>query len=193
MSNINYIAIDEQYPVQGQDNSSQGFRDNFNYIKTNFQYAKSEIEYLQDHTAKINEDNNFNGVLVGDANLLMCTEKFHNNGILTSPTNISFSNGSYQKAIVGNDITLTLMDWPEANRLGRLWLEVYNSPAPEAPHTITFTAGNGKTLLNQSGSLINSNGTLIVSSTVSPIILEFFSHDGGENVFVRTIGTFAAI
>ena len=32
-SNINSDAIDKDYPVAGQDNDSQGFRDNFNTIK----------------------------------------------------------------------------------------------------------------------------------------------------------------
>ena len=35
-SNITYTTIDEQFPVAGQDNDSQGFRDNFSIIKENF-------------------------------------------------------------------------------------------------------------------------------------------------------------
>lgn len=46
-SSINTGNIDGAYPVAGQDNSSQGFRDNFTNIKTNFGYAKSELEDLQ--------------------------------------------------------------------------------------------------------------------------------------------------
>ena len=58
-SNIVPDTIDDTYPVAGQDNNSQGFRDNFNIIKTNFTSAKSEIETLQDNTAKTNADNVF--------------------------------------------------------------------------------------------------------------------------------------
>ena len=39
--------LDGAYPVAGQDNNSQGFRDNFTNIKTNFQYAEDEINDLQ--------------------------------------------------------------------------------------------------------------------------------------------------
>ena len=46
-SAINYTNIDATFPVAGQDNSSQGFRDNFQNIKTNFQYASTEISALQ--------------------------------------------------------------------------------------------------------------------------------------------------
>ena len=38
-SNINPNNIDTAYPVAGQDNDSQGFRDNFTNIKTNFSSA----------------------------------------------------------------------------------------------------------------------------------------------------------
>jgi len=46
MSNINPDNIDSNFPIQGQDNPSQGFRDNFSAIKNQFLVAKSEIEGL---------------------------------------------------------------------------------------------------------------------------------------------------
>ena len=46
-SNINPNNIDTTYPIAGQDNDSQGFRDNFTNIKTNFEYAETEIDDLQ--------------------------------------------------------------------------------------------------------------------------------------------------
>ena len=45
-SQINPNNIDGAYPVAGQDNNSQGFRDNFTNIKVNFQYAEDEINDL---------------------------------------------------------------------------------------------------------------------------------------------------
>ena len=50
-SNINETGVNKDYPVAGQDNDSQGFRDNFNIIKNNFVAAKTEIETLQTDTA----------------------------------------------------------------------------------------------------------------------------------------------
>jgi hypothetical protein len=40
-SNINYVNVDESFPVAGQDNDSQGFRDNFATIKSSLASAKS--------------------------------------------------------------------------------------------------------------------------------------------------------
>ena len=48
-SQINPNDIDGAYPVAGQDNNSQGFRDNFTNTKTNFQYAADEITDLQNN------------------------------------------------------------------------------------------------------------------------------------------------
>ena len=39
-SNIVADTIDDTYPVAGQDNDSQGFRDNFSQIQTGLETAK---------------------------------------------------------------------------------------------------------------------------------------------------------
>jgi hypothetical protein len=46
-SNINPYNIDGTFPVAGQDNPSQGFRDNFTNIKNNFIFAQTELNDLQ--------------------------------------------------------------------------------------------------------------------------------------------------
>jgi hypothetical protein len=46
-SNINTSNIDANFPVQGEDNPSQGFRDNYSYIKIALDTAASEITALQ--------------------------------------------------------------------------------------------------------------------------------------------------
>ena len=47
MSQINTNGLNVNYPVPGVNNSSQGFRDNFNVIKTNLDTAGTEITDLQ--------------------------------------------------------------------------------------------------------------------------------------------------
>ena len=74
-SNINSDAIDALYPVAGQDNDSQGFRDNFSTIKNSLATAKTEITTLQNDTAKKNADNDFNGNKIQEANLISTTEQ----------------------------------------------------------------------------------------------------------------------
>ena len=47
MSTINTNGINVNYPVPGQNQSSQGFRNNFNSIVTNLNIAATEITDLQ--------------------------------------------------------------------------------------------------------------------------------------------------
>ena len=61
-SQINPNNINGAYPVAGQDNNSQGFRDNFTNTSTNFQYAAQEITDLQNKVI-------VNTQLTGGANL----------------------------------------------------------------------------------------------------------------------------
>ena len=51
--------IDATYPKAGQDNTSQGFRDNFAGIKNNFTEAVTEIEALQTNKASLNGSSDF--------------------------------------------------------------------------------------------------------------------------------------
>lgn len=46
-SAINTNGINSNYPIPGENNSSQGFRDNFSSIKTNLNSAATEISDLQ--------------------------------------------------------------------------------------------------------------------------------------------------
>lgn len=66
-SAINTTQIDEEYPVAGADNNSQGFRDNFTGIKTALNVAAGEITTLQNTTAKLNDDNNFDSNSINNA------------------------------------------------------------------------------------------------------------------------------
>ena len=58
-SQININSINVAYPVAGQDNDSQGFRDNFRSIAVALSTASSEITSLQLTTAKLNSTNDF--------------------------------------------------------------------------------------------------------------------------------------
>lgn len=52
MSYINVDEINENFPIQGQDNPSQGFRNNFAAIKKNLITARDELDLLETTTAQ---------------------------------------------------------------------------------------------------------------------------------------------
>ena len=202
-SNIVSETIDSAYPVAGVDNDTQGFRDNFSIIKNNFASAKTEIEELQNDTVKLNAANNFEGTYIIDANLQTTTQKYFTLGTdVTEDLNISFANGHYQTITIGtegNEITFTLADWPlpassgggNEDRFAKMTLEIYASENYDVSETVTMSF-----LLEGSGTLRTNGGwnTQAISKSAQktdPLIIEFWTYDGGANVYGNTLGVFS--
>lgn len=192
-SNIDSVNIDEEFPIAGQDNDSQGFRDNFNTIKTSLATAATEITTLQNDTAKLNESNVFydnendTPVNIEKANLKEITQQLYIGGNLDNPVeanqSVSFTNGHYQVFTVGQDVTLVLDDWPASGRLAKLTVELLSS----GTRNITFSVAQGG-LLKTDGQFANP---IQVSSGLDPKIIEFWSWNGGNTVYARYLGEFS--
>ena len=192
-SNINSDAIDALYPVAGQDNDSQGFRDNFSTIKNSLATAKTEITTLQNDTAKKNADNDFNGNKIQEANLISTTEQTYATGELTASQNISFENGHYQIVTVGGDITITLTDWAVTGKLCKLRLEIKSDGTGRQ---LTINVGSGGSLKLDKGFLL-SDSTVQGQMTnpfslgaVETYIVDFWTHNGGLTVYAKLAGEF---
>lgn len=187
-SNINTTNINESYPVAGVDNDSQGFRDNFSTIKNNFVSAKSEIEDLQDNTAKTNANNNFFGYQITGAELIGNTETLYPGGTINQGQNISFSNGHVQTFSIGADMTLTLSDWPEASKVGKMRVMLLNDGTSR---TVTWAVEAGGSIVADTNWPTSDNTTPIGSQT-NYTIIDFMTIDGGTTVFAEYKGQFAA-
>ena len=142
-SNIDDVSINQNYPVAGQDNDSQGFRDNFGIIRNNFVAAKSEIEGLQDNTAKKNENNNFLGNNISNANLINVSEELNAGGTLQNSQNIDFQNGPLQTFTIGGDVTLTTTGWPASGKVGKIRVMLVNDGSAR---TVTWGTEAGSTI-----------------------------------------------
>ena len=184
-SNINTTDIDAEYPVAGQDNDSQGFRDNFSTIKNNFVAAKAEIIELQDTTAKVDADNDFNGNVIRDASLESVTEEVNVIAGVNSQIDINFTNGHYQSVQVVDDVTLRFALWPDENKLGKIRLLVR---ADGNERTVTWTTEAGGTLKYGP----NFPSPFTVTSAVDPVVVDFWTDDGGTVVYADYVGQFTA-
>ena len=133
-SNINSADVDALYPIAGQDNDSQGFRDNFSTIKNSLATASTEITALQDKTAGVAataiEENgstvggDWNGYYIQDANFRANVEEVYSIGNALTSLNVNWTNGHYQTIQAGADITCTLTEWPTSGKLGKMRLAV---------------------------------------------------------------------
>ena len=190
-SNINTTNIDANFPIAGQDNSSQGLHDNFSAIKLAFSTATIEISDLQTYTAKKNETNDFQFNSLVRANLQ--NSGFLANNTVTPTGELDFSQGSYKKVVTTTatpTTTFYVSHWPTSgisgvDIYGQLRLEV--AAPTNSTHAINFTAPTG-TLLHDS-----SNVRLpYTASTATTSIWDLWSTDGGLTVFVTLVsGSYA--
>jgi hypothetical protein len=192
-SNINTTNIDAAYPVAGQDNDSQGFRDNFSTIKSNFVASKTEIEALQSTTAqgvRYDSDNNlndFNATVIQDASLQSVTQEVNVIAGVNSQTDINFTNGHYQAVTVTADVTLRFALWPANLKYGKIRIALTASGG-DNNHRVTWTTESGGSIKYGPGYPTN----LDIDSANDPYMVDVFTVDGGQTVFIEYIGQFTA-
>lgn len=186
-SNINPNNIDGSYPVAGQDNNSQGFRDNFTNIKVNFQYAAEEIDDLQNKAllkSALNGgvlDNNMNDSLIYAAQI----QDFSAKAVIISTTSgtidINYAAGHYQTITTSGPVTLSFSNFPPAGQFGvvRIAINITN-----VANTLTLPAAVSRGLSGIQGI---SPGTPGVSNTITFAAtgyyqFQFTSSDGGSTI-----------
>lgn len=149
-SNINPNNIDTTYPIAGQDNDSQGFRDNFTNIKTNFEYAETEIDDLQakgifkSALTGTTLDNDMAGALVKN----MKTQGFRSTRIALTPSaaataTIDFSTASHYTVTIITSATLAFSNIPATGNAWALNVRISAGIGETLtlPATVTNTSG----------------------------------------------------
>jgi hypothetical protein len=180
-SNIVPGNIDGTYPKAGQDNSSQGFRDNFNEIKNNFTEAKTEIEDLQTNKANLNASSDFTNNEVTRAKLKNNSETIYAHGTVGSGSvTLNHGNGHYQTLTITADTTFAFTNFP-SGALGRIVLDLTVNVGAT---TLTFPSA-----VIKADNVHGSDGT---SDQVAPglgrVMFEFMSPDGGTTVLMHQLG-----
>lgn len=140
---INPNNIDGTYPVAGQDNDSQGFRDNFTNTKTNFERAKDEITDLQNKVVLKSAltgtvlDNNMNGSRLSGGVLLNMSETRLALGSVSGSVTINYALGSYQTVSTAGSLSLAFSNFSVAGTASRVRLQIN---VTNTAHTLTLPA-----------------------------------------------------
>lgn len=194
-SQVNPNNIDGTYPVAGQDNDSQGFRDNFTNIRNNFTYIKAEVEDLQAKallkTALTNTtiDNSMQGNAIVSARLTSWHETYNNIGPVSGAITVDFSLGNFQKITLNGSTTLsfTFPDYVSGDLASiKLWVENSNSA-----YTLTLpsavTLGDPDTIAGLSGSppVITFSSAEIANET--NYFFEFYTVDQGTTIGIKDL------
>lgn len=190
-SQINPNNINGAYPVAGQDNNSQGFRDNFTNTSTNFQYAANEITDLQNKaivnaqltggSALTTQNNMLNSPLI-NALISDFAATTVNLGVLSGTVTINYVSGHYQTVTTGASLTLGFTNFPIAGQLGLVTVQI---TVTDTAYTVTLPAAVSVNTVGVQG-LYNPNpGTsspLITFADTGVYTFTFTTSDNGTTI-----------
>ena len=129
-SQINPNNIDGTYPVAGQPNNTQGFRDNFTNIKTNFSTAKDEITDLENKVivkaalTGTTIDNNMADNLIYAVKLQDLSYTYVPQTITSGAIPIDYAAGQYQSISPTGNVSLSFTNWPSTGSEGVLYVDI---------------------------------------------------------------------
>jgi len=206
-SAIVYNTITTNYPVAGQDNDSQGFRDNFTAIRAGLSTTKDEITALQINGIDVTESiNNLQGTTLtnGLYNQFSGTFLPLVQSANTVPNYLTmsadFTLGAVQQFTIkytGTQINFT--NWPINNTpAGANYhssIKIILKPVDAvSTRTITFGASLGGAVKKATGDSLltqaSATATMTLGQTGLTYVLEAWTVDSGQTVFLRTINTF---
>jgi hypothetical protein len=182
-SAINPNDIDGTYQVAGQDNNSQGFRDNFTNTKTNFQYAANEITDLQTNAvlkAALTGtalDNDMGGSPLSNANISDFSAVAAILGTLSGSVTIDYTAGHYQTVTTGASISLAFTNFPAAGNFGIVRVQV---TVTNTAYTVTLPAAVSRGINNLQG---YSSGVITYNQS-GTYTYDFTTSDGGTTITV---------
>lgn len=181
MSNINTNGINVNYPVPGENNSTQGFRDNFASIRNNLNTASTEITDLQNKVVVKSALNGFSinndmaNTLISNASTRSFRATTYNLGSALSGTVlIDVSQADVQYGIVSGNLTLQFKSWAPVNTESTLTLRL-NVSNPNAvitfPEAVVVANNNfGGTLIEN---YVNVGGNLTITAPYDVEQLDF--------------------
>jgi len=195
-SNVNPYNINGQYPIAGQDNDSQGFRDNFTNIRTNLAFAKEEIEDLQNKAMLKSPleggavDNNFNNTLVYNAKIKQFSEVLTSQSTASGDTDIIYTTGHFHTVTTAGAITLQISGWPIAGVYAKLRVQI--NVVDYTTHTIRLPALTGSyvgvnEIAGMVETILGSGAYELTVPANGDYVFEFSTSDGGNTVIVSEV------
>tara|TARA_R110000796_G_scaffold102729_1_gene211743 strand:- start:2098 stop:3399 length:1302 start_codon:yes stop_codon:yes gene_type:complete len=158
MSTINTNGINVNYPVPGENNSSQGFRDNFTNIKNNINTAGEEITELQSKAVLkagltgIPIDNNMANTLISNAAVRSFRSTTYNLGnAISGSVVIDATLGDVQIGTITGNTTVQLAGWAPSGTRSAISLD--------------FTIANTEAYVIFPGT-VNASGNIIENNTL---------------------------
>lgn len=182
-SQINPNNVDGTFPVAGQPNNTQGFRDNFTNIKTNFSYAGTEITDLQNNgifkaaLSGTTLNNNMADNLIYAVKLQDVSYTYVQNTASAGSIPIDYSAGQYQLISTTGPISLSFANWPVSGTAGTVQIAIN---VTSTAHTLTLPAS---VTLGTTGIQGYSGGVITFAAT-GTYQFAFSSVDSGTTITI---------
>lgn len=183
-SQINPSNIDAEYPVAGQPNNTQGFRDNFTATQNNFNYAATEITDLQNKAilkaalTGTTLDNNMGDALLLAAKIQDFSATAVNLTTTSGPVTVDYTTGHYQSLSPSTgSVTLGFVNWPASGNYGFIKLRLY---IINTAYTVTLPAA----VTQGTTGIQGLSGNTITFRATGYYEFGFSSVDGGINITV---------
>ena len=182
-STINPNNINGAYPVAGQDNDSQGFRDNFTNTKTNFGYAAAEITDLQNKAVLKSAltgtvlNNDMSGSILSNAQLQDMSETKITLGSVPGSIVLNYAAGSYFALSTAGAVSLSFSNFSIAGTTSRLRVQIQ---VTNVAHTVTLPAAVIYGVSNVQG----FSNNIISFNQTGFYEFEFETSDGGTNISI---------
>jgi len=188
-SNINPNSIDNTYPIAGQDNDSQGFRDNFTNTKSNFEHSRDEIDDLQNNALLKNAlsgsaesadaHNNLDVTMLTSAVMKDMRLPVSLLGNADGTTEIDVSTAYYFTLSTGVDIELVFINFIN-NFINKVMIEI---TVENNPIEVTLPR-DAQNTIGPTGSSYYNAGNNSLELPTGVFIYEFFSTNGGSTLII---------
>lgn len=194
MSNINPQSIDGTYPIAGQDNNSQGFRDNFTNTVNNFTFAAAELNDLQQNAVvkaalgSVGQSgtptNDLNYAYITHAQMIgtVETKKAFGNVLVGGSIPIDWAQGHFQTAdLVGANASVSFgSTWPATNLYTRLRLQCNT-------YTVSCNLALPAAVSTNISSIQGASGQTINLPAGGVYVFEFSTWDNGATIAIQDV------
>jgi hypothetical protein len=190
MSAINPNNINGNYPVAGQDNDSQGFRDNFTNIRNNLSLTKTELEDLQNKVilktalSGTTLSNDMSGSQLVSPQLRGWTQAQVDQGTVGGSVTLDFTFGNFQKITPSSPVTLTFENWPALVGSGaigygnmRIWFDIQDTD-----YTVTLPSDVSIAVDDIAG--YDPDTRTIEFDSAGNYVFDISSADGGDTYMI---------
>jgi hypothetical protein len=194
VSQINTNGIDVNYPVPGQNNSSQGFRDNFGQIKNNLNTAATEITDIQNKVVlKAALDNSVLNNDMANTQISNCSTRgfrattYNLGNALAGTVIVDVNKADVHYGTVTGNVTLQFGSWAPVNTESKVTvrLAVANANAViSLPNQVVSSNNNFGTTIVENYNKIGNTATITAPANVDILEYNFTSLDCGNTITI---------